>query len=377
MDFSLTQDQRDLAKLAAKMFSELAPVANLPDFEVGHERFDAKLWQELAKAQLLGVALPEDVGGAGMGIVELAILLEEAGKALAPVPLLPTLAMAAAAIDAFGTDAQRRSLLPRVVAGKLILTAALNDLGSREADQPTTRALTDGAGWRLEGTKLFVPAARMSGCVLAPACTENGDIAVFLVDPQADRVALEPVVATTGEQQYEMRLDGVRVRQDDLLGTPTNGKVILDWIIDHTLAGLCAMELGVAECALRMTAKYTGERKQFGKPIATFQAVAQRAADAYIDVEAIRLATWQAVWRLAAGLPARRELLIAKFWAAEGGHRACYAAQHLHGGIGVDTDYPLHHYYLMSRQIELTLGGAHAQLAKLGRILAAEDAHSR
>jgi alkylation response protein AidB-like acyl-CoA dehydrogenase len=121
-----------------------------------------------------------------------------------------------------------------------------------------------------------------------------------------------------------------------------------------------------------MTAKYTSERKQFGKPIATFQAVAQRAADAYIDVEAIRLSTWQALWRLATGRPARRELLIAKFWASEGGHRACYAAQHLHGGIGVDTDYPLHRYYLMSRQIELTLGGAHAQLARLGRLLADE-----
>jgi alkylation response protein AidB-like acyl-CoA dehydrogenase len=119
-----------------------------------------------------------------------------------------------------------------------------------------------------------------------------------------------------------------------------------------------------------MTAQYTASRKQFDKPIATFQAVAQRAADAYIDLEAMRLSAQQAIWRLASGRDADRELAIAKFWAAEGGHRVCYAAQHLHGGIGVDTDYPLHHYYLKSRHIELTLGGSHTHLMSLGERLA-------
>jgi alkylation response protein AidB-like acyl-CoA dehydrogenase len=183
-------------------------------------------------------------------------------------------------------------------------------------------------------------------------------------------VELEPAATTTGDQEYRLVLEGAHVDGSDALGRPGAGPAIIDWILDRTLAGLCALELGVAGRALRMTADYTGQRKQFGKAIATFQAVAQRAADAFIDVEAIRLATWQALWRLDEGLPASREVAVAKFWAAEGGHRACYAAQHLHGGIGVDTDYPLHHYYLMSRQIELTLGGAHAQLARLGDMLA-------
>jgi alkylation response protein AidB-like acyl-CoA dehydrogenase len=377
VDFSQTQEQKDLAKLAAKMFAELAPATALPDFEIPHDGFDASLWRELAKAELLGVALPEDVGGSGMGLIELAILIEEAGKALAPVPLVPTLAIAAAAIDAFGSPAQRKGLLPRVASGDLVLTVALADAGSLEAERPTTQARPDGKAWRIEGKKLFVPVVSSAGRVLVPARTEAGGVAVFLVDPQSDGIALEPTLATTGERQHEMRFEGVRATRDDLLGTTDAGKTILDWVIDRALAGLCAFELGVADRALRMTAKYTSERRQFGKPIATFQAVAQRAADAYIDVEAIRLSTWQALWRLASGRPARRELLIAKFWASEGGHRACYAAQHLHGGIGVDTDYPLHRYYLMSRQIELTLGGAHAQLARLGRLLADEQSTAR
>src|SRR5437773_1872882 len=121
---------------------------------------------------------------------------------------------------------------------------------------------------------------------------------------------------------------------------------------------------------LRVTAEYTVRREQFDRPIASFQAVHQRAADAYIDVEAIRLTTWQAAWRLAAGLPASAAVAVAKFWASEAAHRVVYAAQHLHGGIGVDVDYPLHRYYLWSKQIELTLGSGTRQLARLGADLA-------
>jgi alkylation response protein AidB-like acyl-CoA dehydrogenase len=131
------------------------------------------------------------------------------------------------------------------------------------------------------------------------------------------------------------------------------------------------MEIGVAERALRMTAEYTSTREQFGKPIAKFQAVAQRAADAFIDVEVIRWTVWQAIWRLAEGLPAKQEVSIAKFWVGEGGHRVVYAAQHLHGGIGVDLDYPLYRSYLWSKQIELTLGSATQHLVRLGNDMAA------
>jgi len=370
MDFSFTQEQEDLKGLAAKIFDDLAPAESLPDFETGQDWMNEKLWESLASSQLLGVALPEDVGGLGLGLVELTLLLEESGRHAAPVPLLPTLVMGAAAIDAFGTDAQRKHLLPKVVTGKLLLTAALFDEGSSDPLEPTTTARRDGGEWRLDGVKLYVPSARTAARVLVPARTGDGTLGVFLIEPGADGVSLTPVITTTGEYQYRMELSGVRVGDDQVLGDAAGDEAITKWIAERTLAGLCAMEIGVADRALRMVAKYSGERKQFDKPIATFQAVAQRAADAYIDVEAIKLSTWQAVWRLSSGLPATRELAIAKFWASEGGHRACYAAQHMHGGIGVDTDYPLHHFYLLSRQIELTFGAAHEQLAKIGGMLA-------
>jgi hypothetical protein len=207
---------------------------------------------------------------------------------------------------------------------------------------------------------------------LTPARTSDG-IGLFLVDPQAAGVTLEKQILTTGEPHAKMTLDGVRVAAEDVLGEPSKGASILEWLVPRAQIALCAMELGVTGRVLRMTASYTTTRQQFDRPIATFQAVAQRAADAYIDVETIRVTTWQAAWRLEQGLPASQAVSMAKYWAAEAGHRVVYAAQHLHGGMGYDLDYPLHRYYLWSKQIELTLGSASAHLARLGAEIAGAE----
>jgi alkylation response protein AidB-like acyl-CoA dehydrogenase len=144
----------------------------------------------------------------------------------------------------------------------------------------------------------------------------------------------------------------------------------------RALVALCALQVGVAEEAVRMTAAYTTERKQFDRPLATFQGVALRAADAYIDTEAMRVTMWQAAWRLSAGLDATREVALAKWWAGEGGHRVGHAAQHLHGGMGADVSYPIHRYYLWAKQVDLMLGTTGEHLARLGRLLA-DDAKAR
>jgi alkylation response protein AidB-like acyl-CoA dehydrogenase len=149
---------------------------------------------------------------------------------------------------------------------------------------------------------------------------------------------------------------------------------VLDWLLDRAVAGVAATALGVSGRALKLSAEYTTSRVQFGRPIATFQAVGHRLADAYVDVEAMRLTTLQAVWLLDSGLDARTEVAVAKWWAAEGGHRVAHAAQHVHGGVGVDVEYPLSRYFRWSKQLEMTLGAATAQLLRLGAQLAAEPA---
>ena len=164
------------------------------------------------------------------------------------------------------------------------------------------------------------------------------------------------------------------VGADALLGAVDDGPAIVEWLVQRSTTALALAQAGAAAASLALVAEYTKNREQFGKPIATFQAVGQRAADAYVDTEAIRLTAWQAAWRIAEGLPADKEIAVAKFWAADGGQRVVHAAVHLHGGVGVDREYPLHRFFLNTKHIELTLGGATDQLLRLGATLAAEPA---
>jgi alkylation response protein AidB-like acyl-CoA dehydrogenase len=370
MDFSFSEDQQALYDLALQIIGDHAAHERLKQVEAESDWFDRQLWSELARAKLLGVALPADAGGSALGLVELCLLLQAVGRHCAPIPAWPTLVLGALPIAQFGTPAQRRQFLPPVARGDMILTAALADTGSENPFEPTVTARRDGAGWRLDGIKMCVPASHLAARILVTARTAADAIGVFLLEPDAAGVQRERQQTTEGEPQFLLRLSGAAVAGDAVLGDPVRGRDLLKWLVDRALVGLCAMEVGVVERALRMTAEYTSTREQFGKPIAKFQAVAQRAADAFIDVEAIRWTTWEAIWRLAHGLPADDEIAIAKFWVGEGGHRVVYAAQHLHGGIGVDLDYPLHRSYLWSKQIELTLGPATQHLARLGAALA-------
>jgi 3-oxocholest-4-en-26-oyl-CoA dehydrogenase beta subunit len=372
MDFSLTEEQEATRDLARQILSDRITHERLKELEAGGEGFDRDTWAELAKAGLVGIALPEDAGGSGLGFVALCQLLEEVGRTVAPVPVLPTVVLGALPIAQFGTEEQRQRLLPGVVAGDTVLTAALVETGT-DPLHPTTTARPDGDGWRVDGVKTLVPAGLIADRILVPAAAgDDGLIVVLIVDPTANGVMRERQDTTSGIPQARVELDGVHVDGSDVLGDAESGAGIVDWIVERATAAMCSIATGVCEQALRMTAEYTKTREQFERPIATFQAVGQRAADAYIDTEAVRLTALQAAWRLEAGVPAAAEVAVAKFWAADGGQRVVHAAQHLHGGIGVDRDYPLHRYFLWAKELELTLGGATPQLLKLGGILAAE-----
>jgi alkylation response protein AidB-like acyl-CoA dehydrogenase len=255
----------------------------------------------------------------------------------------------------------------------MILTAALTEA---EADPrtPVTRASADGDGWKLDGIKICVPAGQLAQKILVPATTANGDIGIFIVASDAAGVSMEALTNTSRQPEVALDLAGVYVAKSDLLGDLKRGSEILDWLLERATSALCSLALGVTEAAVELTAEYTKERKQFGQAIATFQAVGQRAADAFIDTEGVRLTAWQAAWRLAEGLEASKEVAVAKIWAAEAGQRVVHAAVHLHGGMGVDRDYPLHRHFVFAKSLELALGGSSAQLRRLGAILASEEA---
>jgi alkylation response protein AidB-like acyl-CoA dehydrogenase len=374
MDFSFSEEQEAIAKVARQLFDDHAGTERLTELERSGVRHDPELWQALASADVLGVALPIEVGGSGQTFLELAAVLAEVGRSVAPVPVYATLVLGADPIARLGTAEQRARYLPGVVDGSRILSAALTEPGSSDPTRPTTQASRDGGGWRLDGTKCLVPAGQLADAILVPAAVEGGEPALFAVEREAPGVEVRPVVTTSSEPHADVVLDAAEVDGDALLGDPTDGHATIGALRDRALVGLCAMQLGVTEFALRLAASYTSEREQFGRPIGSFQAVQQRMADAFIDVEAIRWTTWNAAWLIAEGRPAERDAAIAKFWAAEAGARVVASAQQVHGGIGIDTTYPLFRYFLWAKQIELALGAATQHLARLGRRYTEDEA---
>jgi 3-oxocholest-4-en-26-oyl-CoA dehydrogenase beta subunit len=362
MDFTFTEDQETVAKVGRQLFEHRATPEHLTELEAGDVRYDEALWRELAAADLLGISLPESVGGSGRGFVELALLLAEVGWSVAPVPAYATLLLGADTIARYGDDAQLQRYLPGVVDGSSLLTAGLAEPGRSDPTAPVTTARREGDGWRLDGIKELVPAAQLARTIIVPASIDDGDVGVFLLDADAAGVQICPAETTNGEPHADVVVDGAAAA--DRL--PGDGHEILESLYARALVGLCAIQLGVTERALLMAASYTTQREQFGRPIGSFQAVQQRMADAFIDVEAIRWTMWQAAWRLDQGAPPGREAAIAKFWAADAGSRVAATAQQVHGGIGIDTTYALFRYFLWAKHNELTLGSASSQLARLG-----------
>jgi hypothetical protein len=371
VDFTFDETQEDLRTLARSILDASATHDRLRAAEESEAGIDRELWADFAKADLLGIALPEDVGGSGHGLLELCVLLQEVGRRVAPIPLLSTIGLGVFPIATLGTAEQRKRFLVPVLEGTSLLTAALQESARHDPLDVRTTATRDGSQWRLDGLKVSVPHAPLAERIIVTARTGDDSTGLFVLDPSEVGVMLEPMRSTHREVQAHLELDGAVVASDDVLGDPEAGHDGVRFLHRHALACMCATAVGVFEEAIRITAGYISTREQFGKPLATFQGATLRAADAYIDTEAVNVTTWSAIWQLSEGRAADDALAIAKFWVADGGQRVAHACQHLHGGMGVDTDYPIHRYFLWAKELELALGGATPQLLRIGASLAA------
>ena len=373
MDFTQNEGESDLAALSRSILAGRLTPERLRAAEA--DGFDPALWADLASAGVLAAALPEPLGGAGLGLLARCAVLTEIGRAVAPVPYLASIVLGAGALARFGTPDQQGRWAAPAGRGELILTAALAEEDGDDPRVPSASAEPVkgdgevGGEWLLSGAKTTVFAAPLAALILVPAATPLG-VTVFLVAPGDEGVTVERQQVTGGGSAGRVTLAGVRLPAGRVLGSPASGLEIADWLVARGTVGLCALQLGVVERALELTSEYAKNRVQFGKPIGSFQAVAQRLADAYIDVEAVRLTMWQAAWRLANGLPCGTEIATAKFWAADAGHRVAHTAVHVHGGVGIDLDYPLHRYFTAAKRCEFALGGATAQLRHIGAALA-------
>ena len=371
MDFGLGEEEQAIRELTAQILDDMSSHERLKALASEDDHVDRKAWSTLAATGVVAASVPEAHGGLGLGFLATAVALEEVGRTASPVPLLTTAVMGAMPVAAFGTESQREVWLPAIADGSVLACAALAEDGTAPAE-PTTMARSDNGGFVLDGTKVLVAGGLDADVALVPARLDDGGVGVFLVPTDLEGLERIPVGVTTGRPEARFELSGARVGADALLGGGTAGGAgIVRFIEQHANVGLCMMMSGSARAAIELAAGYTKQRYQFDRPIATFQAVSQRAGDSYIDAEAIWLTAYQAAWRLAAGLPADREIAIAKYWACEGGFRVVHAAVHVHGGVGVDRDYPLHRHFLAARHMELTLGHAEEQLADLGHQIAA------
>ena len=370
MDFKFTEEQDMLRDLARDILEKEVSLELLKRVEKGEVWTDTDLWASLADANLLGLTIPEEHGGMGFGFLELCVLCEQIGRVTAPLPIFPTLVLGALPISRFGTAEQKESWLPGVARGEVILTAAMSEGPRVDPGNPATTATRDGDGWIIEGEKSLVSAAELAARILIPARTDEG-VALFLVDPRAKGLSMQRQRLTHREEVFDLRFVKVRVASGDVLGGSTAaGAEQVAWLYDHALVANCAIQMGVSQRALEITADFARDRVQFGVPIGSFQAVQHRLADAFIDVEAMRWSLWRAAWRLHEGLPAFREAMVAKFWAAEGGVRLANTAQHLHGGSGVDLETQIHRHFLWTKHLELNLGSATPQLVRLGKDMA-------
>jgi alkylation response protein AidB-like acyl-CoA dehydrogenase len=347
VDFALDDTQTEIAALSAKVLGTDDP------------------WRALAEAGLLALALPADLAGDSLGVAEIAQVLTEVGRAATPVPAYAALALGVLPVETLGTPAQRARLLPPVATGEELLTAALHEPSAPLTAEPRATARAAGGRWLLSGVKTAVPYAAEATRILTPVTTPGGT-AVYLLDPHADGVTLVPTRNSAGTPECTVRLRDVAVEEADLLA----GHGAVAALHRFALAGALALGDGLLAGALALTVRHIGERTQFGRPLATFQAVAGQIADVYVAARTVHLAVTSAVWRLASGLDADAELDVAAYWLTEQAPGALAICHHLHGGVGVDETYPLHRYSSAVKDLGRALGGAAHRLGSLGERVA-------
>jgi len=360
VNFSFSDDQILLRNSVRAALDEQCKPEHVRAMFDDPKGFSDQLWGEMAKLGWLGLPFPEEQGGAGLGLVELALLTEEMGRAAYPGPFFATVVLGGFGIVLGGSAAQKDKWLSAIAAGKARATAAL--LEEHLDWDPAATAATaakSGSGWTLSGLKRFVPWAHVADVVLVPARSPEG-LSLFLVDPKSAGVTLTPMVGIDlGSRWSEMRLDKVAVGADALLGQPGTAGPLLESLLRRAAVMSSAEMLGAARRCLDMSVEYAKVREQFGQPIGSFQAIRHRCAEMLLEVENAHAAVYYAAWALTAGAEdAAIASSICKAYVSEAARKVCGDAIQVHGGIGFTWEYNLHLYMKRAKALEPLYGDA-------------------
>jgi len=367
MQLVLSEDQELLAKTALDFAREHAPLARVRELRDRDDEagFSRPLWEQMAELGWVGILIPEEYGGAGLGLADLAVVLEALGRNLAPEPFLSTVLLGAQALALGGSAEQRRAWLPGVAAGEKLLTLAWQELGSRyDLARISTWAERDGAGWRFTGEKIQVPDASEADAIVVAARTggsgrDRAGITLFLVPAGAPGLSITRQRRIDSRSAAIVRLDGVRVPDDAVVGEPGGGGALLEQVVDRATAGLCAEMLGAASQVFEDTVQYLKTRVQFGVPIGSFQALKHRAARVFMEIELARSAVMAAARAVDAGGADLQALVsLAKARCSDAFVHAANEGVQMYGGVGMTDEYDLGFYMKRARVAEMTFGDA-------------------
>jgi len=344
MDFNFSEDQVAIRDSMERIFNDLC-----------------------SDDAIKGLAKDAKGGGAMLSLVELCLVIEQQGRCVAPVPLIASVVESAMTIAEGDNQSLAEELLPKTVAGEMLLSPARPYTGIQNA-KPLTATNSENA-WVINGRSGFVPyAAHANGFVVQANDENNNDVLIFCPASQAG-VSVIPQVSISDEPAGYLSFSSVMLDSNNLIAHGELASQLITKQRQRTWIALAAMQVGALDAGIKRMAEYVSERKQFGRALGSFQAVSQQAADAYMEVECLRSVYWRALDDIQSGADCSISAAVTKYWVAEAGHKAAHAVLHLHGGIGQDLDYPIHRYFLFAKQCERYLGSADTVSAELGKVL--------
>jgi len=365
MDLGFSEEQEMLRKTARDFLETECPTSLVKEMAEDEQGYTSGLWGKMAELGWMGLALPEEYDGMGMSFLDLAVLLEEMGRACLPGPFFSTVVLGGLCILEAGNEEQKKELLPKIAAGEAILTMALTEpSASYDPASITVKAVPDKDDYVISGTKLFVENAHIADYLICVARTKDGagkdedGITLFLVDGKSPGIATILLKTIAGDKQCEVTFDNVRVPQKNMLGERDKGWPVVAKILQKATVAKCAEMIGGAQAALDMSVAYAKERIQFGRPIGSFQAIQHHCANMVTDVDGSRFITYQAAWMVSEGLPATMEVSMTKAWVSEAYRRVTQLGHQIHGGIGFCMDHDMPLYFKRAKAAEPTFGSA-------------------
>jgi alkylation response protein AidB-like acyl-CoA dehydrogenase len=364
MDLAFSEEQEMLKKMARDFLTDKFPKTAVKEIEESELGYSPEIWKEMAELGWMGLVFPEKYGGAEMTFLDLAMLLEEMGRACLPGPYFSTVVLGGLPILDAGSEEQKQEYLPKIAGGEAIFTLALTEPNARyDAAAIEMKATADNDAYILNGTKLFVPDANVADYMLVVARTDEKSrgedgISIFIVDTKSPGISYTVLKTIANDKLCEVVFNQVSVPKENILGQLNQGWSEVKKIIERGAVGKCCEMVGCIQQALDMTVDYAKERKQYDRPIGSFQVIQHYCADMITDVEGTRLSAYQTAWLVSEGLPCTQEVAIAKAWAGEACQRVMALAHQIHGAIGVTIDHDLQYYTRRAKAAEVTFGDA-------------------